>query len=272
VPRGAARRRDRRQRQTANAAGVRVALSGNPAGCSTWLRRLFTGDLVCRPNSQLKSDEVVRHGRRIGRVGADDDGNLCVVRRSVLEHSSKSKHFCVTRAGLARESAARASSHRLAQGRDAASGWDGTRNEFIVALPTAATSQPTIAPYRGHYRHNPRRPRRPQRETHPLVAPHPAAQATPSPWHCRCRCCCCWGQLSRVGLRCIPTMSLSRSRVRHHPHAPTAVAERRKPTAGSALAKGTPSNSSPIAGWSVFSLLLLRFPPAVVSRAKGSVR
>ena len=106
MPRGAARRRDRRQRQTANAAGVRVALSGNPAGCSTWLRRLFTGDLVCRPNSQLKSDEVVRHGRRIGRVGADDDGNLCVVRRSVLEHSSKSKHFCVTRAGLARYSAA----------------------------------------------------------------------------------------------------------------------------------------------------------------------
>ena len=43
-------------------------------------------DIVCRPNSQLKSDEVVRPGRRIGRVGADDDGNLCVVRRSVLEH------------------------------------------------------------------------------------------------------------------------------------------------------------------------------------------
>jgi hypothetical protein len=61
---------------------------------------------VCRPNSQLKSNEVVRPGKRIGRVGADDDGNLCVVRRSVLEHSSKSKHFCVTRAGLARYSAA----------------------------------------------------------------------------------------------------------------------------------------------------------------------
>ena len=39
-------------------------------------------DLVCRPNSQLKSNEVVRPGKRIGRVGADDDGNLCVVRRS----------------------------------------------------------------------------------------------------------------------------------------------------------------------------------------------
>jgi hypothetical protein len=35
-----------------------------------------------KAGGKLKSDEVVRPDRRIGRVGADDDGNLCVVRRS----------------------------------------------------------------------------------------------------------------------------------------------------------------------------------------------
>ena len=66
----------------------RGALSGHSdlfavaAGAALLVTRLFTEDLVCWPNSQLKSNEVVRPGKRIGRVGADDDGNLCVVRRS----------------------------------------------------------------------------------------------------------------------------------------------------------------------------------------------
>ena len=45
------------------------------AGGGWWLRRLFMDDRVCRPNSQLKSDEVIRPRERIGRAGADDDLN-----------------------------------------------------------------------------------------------------------------------------------------------------------------------------------------------------